>query len=48
MKTLGKLLFELVVGIVLIPIALIYGILYFFNGIYVCYELLHTTIWGRE
>ena len=48
MKALGTLLFELVVGIMIIPIALIYGILHFFNGIYSCYELLHISLWGEE
>lgn len=48
MKALGKLLFELVLGIMIIPIALIYGILYFFNGIYSCYELLHVSLWSEE
>ena len=48
MKSLGNLLFELVVGIMIIPIALIYGVLYFFNGIYSCYELLHTSLWGEK
>ena len=48
MRKLVKALSEIVLGIFIIPIALIYGILYLFNGIFVCYELLHTTIWGRE
>lgn len=48
MKKVLTTLLEITFGVVSIPIALIFGILFLLHGIFSWYEIMHNAMWEKE